>query len=146
MKSTPSKIVISDKTNRNKVTILYCGKIVVSTDGGLYVVDIDMFCGMRLNICNLYDVRLERNGAVFYYHIEGKNVEVEIKYFRRLEISVTVLSAVVGEFDVNLSISTHIGNIPKIVTDFDGKTELCEKASLSKVFLRGETKNVIKFI
>lgn len=147
MEVKPSKILITKQNQGKKVTVLSCGKIIVFDGVRLYYVDIDLFCGVRITSDNLLNVKLKSDGCKFFFHVEGKNVEVEIFFGDELKIYTRILSAVAGIFEIKLTLTTVFGAIPRISTDLDGNFDnISERVTLNKVFLRGETKSVIRII
>lgn len=147
MEVKPSKILITNQTHGKKATVFSCGKIIVFDGIRLYYVDLDLFCGVRITSDNLSDIKLRSNGCIFFFHIEGKNVEIEIDFDDELKIYTRILSAVAGIFEIKLTFTTVYGSIPRISTDLDGNFEnIFKSLTLNKVFLRGETKSVIRII
>lgn len=139
----PQKIVIKDNSLESpvKTTVLFGNKITryFPRTKRLYVVDIDLFCGERVTLENVTKVSLTANGAILSFHVEGKDVTVELFASKRLEISTSVLSGTSGEIVVKIAATSVFGEKPWISTDFDGREYV-----FSKKFLRGKTENVIK--
>ena len=141
----PQKIVIKDNSLESpvKTTVLFGNKITryFPRTKRLYVVDIDLFCGERVTLENVTKVSLTSNGAILSFHVEGKDVIVELSASERLEIKTSVLSGTSGEFVVRIAVSSIFGDKPILFTDFDGRENV-----FSKKFLRGKTENVIKIL
>ena len=141
----PQKIVMKDNSLESpvKTTVLFGNKITryFPRTKRLYVVDIDLFCGERVTLENVTKVSLTANGAILSFHVEGKDVTVELSASERLEIKTSVLSGTSGELVVKIAVSSIFGDKPILFTDFDGRENV-----FSKKFLRGKTENVIKIL